>query len=122
MNYWKLSTAALAVTATLAIAIPRGGHDKKRTATSSKKGNPTAPMALRPLRVDAARAGINEDELLAQLERSHNTVEIFALLDKIGTVGSEQAFPVLTKLAEDRRSGVGAAALDAIGHIGGDEA
>src|SRR5262249_4272663 len=109
---WKVATCALALS-TGVLAMRTGPR-------------PAAPpVAAKVCRVPARapeRSGGDEASLLAALESTNNAVEIAALCEKLGLVGSERALPALARLAEDPRVAVAEAAVAALGAIGGDDA
>src|SRR5258706_520788 len=116
---WKLSTAVLALTTVAGVAVP--WKHGSTTAVSKDEIARRANDLSRPLRVSALAVGLDEDQLLADLEHA-GAPQVIIILDKLREVGSERAVPVIARLVDDRRAGVAEGAIAALGGIGGDDA
>src|SRR5262245_10888816 len=108
---WKVAACTFAVTTAVAVARPMRQPPAARA---------TAAAAAAPRRAPVRPS--DEDALLRELEAADGSVEIAALLERLGKVGSERALPLLARLADDRRIAVAEAALAALGRVGGDDA
>src|SRR5262244_1913011 len=73
-------------------------------------------------RIITAAVKDDVDALLRKIDGTDNAVEIAGLCSKLGAAGDERAVPTLAKYADDSHPAVAAAAIAALGKIGGDDA
>jgi HEAT repeat protein len=119
---WRVATGLLAGS-TLFFALragPSGGAAPTPAAQVASQGSRAA--TLRHLRIPGHLVGLDEDQILRELEGARSVQQIQVLCERLGFVGTDRALDLLGGLARDRRPGAAEAAIAAIGHIGTDQA
>src|SRR5512145_138835 len=98
----RLATAFFAVTTAIAgyAAFDRPDASSRHVAAHARTGDATA--LRRPLRVDAAAAGLDEQALIEQLLAARTPQQVALVADKLGTVGTDDAVAALAGLVDDR--------------------